>query len=100
MYCCTDDFPGIAKLNLHSRSLQPVFGSFKKASGKTNPRSLALPWPQQGLAPFLGRCRAEELSLVLLLDESLEKLPVEACGALGGIPSVSRDVSLHMLRHR
>ncbi|CAM9480513.1 unnamed protein product [Ectocarpus sp. 13 AM-2016] len=53
-----------------------------------------------GLAPFLDRCRAEKLSLVLLMDEKLEKLPVEACAAVGGISSVSRDFSLHMLRHR
>ncbi|CAM9706320.1 unnamed protein product, partial [Ectocarpus sp. 12 AP-2014] len=53
-----------------------------------------------GLAPFLDRCRAEKLSLVLLIDEKLEKLPVEACAAVGGISSVSRDFSLHMLRHR
>eukprot|EP00903_Cladosiphon_okamuranus_P014428 g13389.t1 len=53
-----------------------------------------------GLAPFLDRCREEQLSLVLLMDESLEKLPVEASAALGGVPSVSRDISLHMLRHR
>ncbi|CAM9766287.1 unnamed protein product, partial [Ectocarpus sp. 8 AP-2014] len=53
-----------------------------------------------GLAPFLDRCRAEKLSLVLLMDEKLEKLPVEACAAVGGIWSVSRDFSLHMLRHR
>ncbi|CAM9765355.1 unnamed protein product, partial [Ectocarpus sp. 4 AP-2014] len=53
-----------------------------------------------GLAPFLDRCRAEKLSLVLLMDQKLEKLPVEACAAVGGISSVSRDFSLHMLRHR
>lgn len=56
--------------------------------------------PNQGLAPFLDRCRVEKLSLVLLMDEKLEKLPVEACAAVGGISSVSRDFSLHILRHR
>lgn len=61
---------------------------------------LSPPARQQSLAPFLDRCRADQLSLVLLMDESLEKLPVEACAALDGIPSVSRDISLHMLRHR
>ena len=54
----------------------------------------------QGLAPFLGRCRAEGLAVVLLLDECLEKLPIEACSALDGMKEVSRDLSLHMLRHR
>lgn len=54
----------------------------------------------QGLAPFLNRCRAEGLALVLLLDECFEKLPVEACSALDGVKEVTRDVSLHILRHR
>ncbi|CAM9269015.1 unnamed protein product [Scytosiphon promiscuus] len=66
--------------------------------------SLLLPVFGEGidgsLAPFLARCREEELSLILLLDESLENLPLEACAALGGIRSVSRDLSLSLLHHR
>lgn len=71
----------------------------KSNNGITPPLSVNLA-RRQSLAPFLDRCRTEQLSLVLLMDESLEKLPVEACAVLGGIPSVSRDISLHMLRHR
>lgn len=85
--------------------MHPLEGSAHKWS--TMPRTFyfvftnPLPFDrEQGLAPFLDRCRAQGLSLVLLLDEPLEKLPVEACSALNGIRSVSRDLSLHMLRHR
>lgn len=40
------------------------------------------------------------MSLVLILDEAFDKLPIEASLALHGISSVARDLSLEMLQHR
>ncbi|CAM9187724.1 unnamed protein product [Sphacelaria rigidula] len=53
-----------------------------------------------GMSPFLERCRTERTSLVLLLNERLAKLPVESCAVFDGLPAISRDLSLHILRHR
>ncbi|CAM9578805.1 unnamed protein product, partial [Choristocarpus tenellus] len=49
---------------------------------------------------FLDRCRTVGTSLVLLLDDNLSELPVEACSVFEGLPALSRDFSLHLLNHR
>ena len=49
---------------------------------------------------FLGKGGSKEKKIVLLVDEALASLPIEALEFLNDAESISRDFSLHMLSNR
>jgi tetratricopeptide (TPR) repeat protein len=81
----------------------PLFDSFPVKAG-WNEVCRAMEW---SLAPvlsawtsFLGTEGAKGKKIVLLVDEALASLPIEALAILDGAYCVTRDFSLHMLLQR
>ena len=84
-------------------ALQSVFESIDIVAGWDEVRK-ATEWVLEPIISawrsFLGKGGSKEKKIVLLVDEALASLPIEALEFLNDAESISRDFSLHMLVRR
>ena len=84
-------------------ALQSVFESVDIVAGWDEVRK-ATEWVLEPIISawrsFLGKGGSKEKKIVLLVDEALASLPIEALEFLNDAESISRDFSLHMLSNR